>query len=1123
MKAVQKVTLSLLVAVVVFSLFSLFAFSGLFRVIESNFYDARVRSLLSSNLDADRTAIDSYNQANYSRFAAVLSNDSIRRIYSPNQSAEDIFNRANLFQKLEADYPGLLFVRFIDDRGNIHFSTLPADVLQKSTYQIAYKPLAQADRSLPANQLELAGPSDGKVIVGDGRLLYRLPAYDTLGERRGTAIFYVSAEDLAQYLVKRSLLSAGQDITLIPDRGILLNVNPEQETNLVAAVAKEWESSSAVGKERPVVKDSSGNQLVLFTAQSKSAGLIGTTVPQGEFSLNPTLRMLLSGSIFITTFLIAFLILNLRQDKLLVLSERIKRFQISFLKGYLESRQEIDWARWYRDLELRSLEVKREIKKGIGSLSKERELEVDKLIDKSWEDILSVLGKRVEQAQLAPIEVKGLEETIRRVLASAELKLPLREALPERVVQGGVGLRGSEAVSAAEVSTPRLEPARGGEPEEEEPAELEEVSELEAVEEEETARGVAGPEMQAAPLPPTQLPSEAVEAADEEIFELEPVEDEEEHAPEAPLTNPSVPGVEEVPEAFLEELPPVEEGPAEAAAVSQVPLPQASDRAGAAEAGSVAGPAAAAGAVQSSPGPREIDEYADLGLSEVEVLPDKQVAAAEIEELQPAEAGPSELPASALPAEGRKFAVAALDEVEALDLEAIFHGEELLADIDVFVEPAEEVESVEEILIEMERPPEREAVHKEERLEVAAGVGSHRLMDSIVEAIDELSLAGEPVLGEGTLLSASSGFSLLRGFTSSFERTAALAVPKDEVAELVEETAPLDLEEPLEELTMVEEGAETGSQPIEVASEAAIGELEPVEELSEGSGADGFGGTETLAEEAVPQSPIDFGAQVTLLANKKFIEIYTLSDISSMRFDQPEAVGVEGGLFKVREEIVRGAPSAEDSDFSSLVESVVSPPQAVAGEDEFGRFLAIPTVELTFDGMASRSRAVSGTGEGRRRTRAAAIADVITVEGLRYDAIRAQFRTSKLGVMKSLMRASQSVEAIYAAILLSAEGGLSTVHSLGLDERTASTLAFPSDDPVYVHLLSKRRLVYVRVPATGVPAFDDKLSAKDIRFMKGSIYLPIVFEGSSGYLFFGLKDTSRSIQDYLLSMLALAE
>ena len=1116
MKAVQKVSLSLLLAVVVFSLFSLFAYSGLFRVIESNFYDARVRSLLTSNLNAARTAIDSYDQANYSRFEAILANNSVRQIYSPNQSTEDIFNRANLFQKLEADYPGLLFVRFIDNRGNIHFSTLPADILQKGKYEISYKSLAQADRSLPASQLDLTGPSDRHVIVGDGRLLYRLPAYDTLGGRRGTAIFYVSAEDLTQFLVKRSLLSVGQSIALIAGRGILLNVNPDQDTNLVAAVRKDWESGSATVTERPVVEDSTGNELVLFTTESKSAGFVGTTVPRAAFSLNPTLRMLLSGSIFITTFLVAFLILNLRQDKLLVLSGRIKRFQISFLKGYLENRQDLDWARWYRDLELRSLEVKREIKKGIGSLSKEREREVDELIDKSWDDILSILGKRVEQEQLAPIEVKGLEETIRRVLASAELKLPFRGALPKKGAESGESPRSGEAAPLSNISAPRTDlPQEGVGAEEEEVAELEEVSELEPVEGEELSSEATGPAAQTVQFGRAVPASEAGEAPDEEIFELEPVEEEEGRTPGSPPALPTAPAGYTESEELLEELGAVDEESAGAA--SEGYMPTAADAV--AEAPEVAEATDEVRATESAP---EIDVFADLGLTEVDILPDKRDAAAEVEELESAEAESSESAGTAPPGGAEQFAWAALDEVEALDLEAIFHGEELLADIDVFDEPAEEVE---EVSPEAEALPVLDAVpvRDEERLEVTAGVGTHRPADSRWEAIDELSPAGEPASGEGTLISASSAFSLMRGFQGSFMRAAALTLPEDEVAELVEENAPFDLDEQIEEFEVAEEGAEIGSRPIEVAPEMGIAELEPVEDLGEEATAVGAAGTEVLSEEPPLQPSIDFGAQVTLLASKKFVEIYTLSDISSMRLDEPEAVGVEGGLFKVREEVVRGTAAAEDSDFSSLVESVVSPPSAAAGEDEIGRLLAIPTVELTFDGMASRPRGIGGHGDGQRRARAAAISDVITAEGLRYDAIRAHFRSSNLGVLKSLMRASQSVEAIYAAILLPSGGGLSALYSLGLDERTAAILAFASDDPVYVNLLSKRRLIYIRVPATGVPAFDDKLSAKDMRFMKGSIYLPIVYEGSSGYLFFGLKDTARSIQDYILSMLALAE
>ena len=208
MKAVQKVALSLLIAVVVFSLFSLFAFSGLFKLIESNFYDARVKLIVSGTLDASRIAVDAYNTANFDRFRAILADDSVKRIYSPNQSSDDIFNRSNLFEKLKADYPGLMYVRFIDDRGNIHFSTLGDDIQTSQTYEIVYKTLEKADPTVPLDSLQSTGESSSHILLdaAGSRFLYRLPAIDSLGERRGTAVFYVSARDLAANLIKRSLM-----------------------------------------------------------------------------------------------------------------------------------------------------------------------------------------------------------------------------------------------------------------------------------------------------------------------------------------------------------------------------------------------------------------------------------------------------------------------------------------------------------------------------------------------------------------------------------------------------------------------------------------------------------------------------------------------------------------------------------------------------------------------------------------------------------------------------------------------------------------------------------------------------------------------------------------------------
>ncbi len=1061
MKAVQKVALSLLIAVVVFSLFSLLAFSGLFKLVESNFYDARVSALELARLGEARGSVDGYNAGNYRLFRGILEDDSVRSVFSPNQSEDDILARENLFSKLEAEFPELLSVRIVDERGNVNFSTLEADVQSSGAQEIVYKPLDKADASLLAKSEQAPGTPSDRVIVdpAGGRLLYRLPAEDELGVRRGTALFSVGLKGLVDYLVKRSVIEPGQEVFAPSDAGILVGLGVRPEAGLLAAVGKAWQGGAA--KERPIVSSAHGERLILFTVPSRTDGYLGSLVAASQFLLSPGLQALLMSAIFVTTFLLAFLALNLRQDKMLVLSERVKRFQIGFLKGYLENKGELDWQRWYREIELRTGEVKQQIKRGVGRLTEEREQMIDKLIDKSWEEILSVIGKRVEAEESTRVEVKGLEETIRRVLGSVELRLPPQLAAP---------VRADERRGAAPAG-----------PVEEAVEELEEVTEPPADRAEEGG--------QAAAEEPEEALEEIEEADEAPAAEDRAVEATQAGAPErAALFAPSpVPRAEELGEA-LDELPPVSREDAHP---------------GVLEAKRAEAPGDSVGPALRPRGEaiEELEEAEDeeAPLSRPRALRTGDEAVTELEEHLEAE------PEEARAEDPRSFNWDALDDVEALDLEALFHGEELLADIDIFEEQVEEAQPVAEDRSEESEWPELEAVREGAPPSETLGV----------EAIAELPVQIEALEEESVLQPVGRGFSLYTGIAGS-QRVGGRSFPEQGFAALDD----VDQEPaPPEELVALDEEPQAPARPLggeeaEVIEEIpAAEEAEEAEELEAADDAPGaaddvpravrlpeeMGGTPVRApEEGAPHRGFESG--VRALIDRKRVEVYTLLEVKGMAPSKGGVVELGGGVLQVDEETVRSGGSGEDNAFRSLVDSVVSGDAAAGkGSEERG----------------------DGPAQARRR-RAEPRAVRLTDEGFDYGAFRSGFKAGAIGVMKSLMRVSQNADAIYAAILLPSEGRLVTEYSLGLEQRTASTLTFDERDPVYVEFLAKRRCLYVRIPTTGLGEFDRKISPKDLRFMQGSIYLPILLDGASGYLFFGLKDTTPAFPDYVARVLTPA-
>ncbi|MBN1686852.1 MAG: hypothetical protein JW852_09375, partial [Spirochaetales bacterium] len=422
MKSLVRFALSLLITVVLFALFTFIAFSGLFDYIESRFYDERVETLERQYVQAAVTVLDDFHEENLNRFRRLLQNSAVASIYNANQSREQISVTRNTFELLNIDYSDFIGARFIDGDGFIHFSTFPEDIQSSTDLAREYKRLLPAEGEFSLGDL-LANESDPEGLLIDanrGLFVYKLRFLS------GTALFYVSTRGLAPALVQGNVLDIGARYSLIHDQGILLRLESGIVTDLEERVRELWENEKGIAEFQPVAETESEVQLIVYAEVSPLSGKVGTIINEDRLEFTLGLKILLLASFFLTAFLIVFLLLSIRQDRMLVLSERIKRFQIEFLKGYVAKREEINWDLWKRDLGSRKEEIRKNIRKGIGKLKDDRVKEVDALIDKSWDEILDVIGARIEAAPSQQLEVRNLEDVIRRVVSDKSLLSAVR-------------------------------------------------------------------------------------------------------------------------------------------------------------------------------------------------------------------------------------------------------------------------------------------------------------------------------------------------------------------------------------------------------------------------------------------------------------------------------------------------------------------------------------------------------------------------------------------------------------------------------------------------------------------------------------------------------------------------
>ncbi|TCW61486.1 hypothetical protein [Treponema sp. J25] len=550
MSGAQKVIISLLIATLLGTIFAVVAFMGIFDTIEARFYNPRITQNIRDQVTLDAETTDQYITELEQRFERFLKEGALRRSFLTNQNREDILERERLSNALMETTAGLQSIRCIDSNGKrIHYSTLKEDILRQDAQSIAYKNYGENERDVPYEQIHRA-TGDSPLIRFDGtfdRILIAYPFFDDLEVYKGTILFTLSSRGLVEHLVQTGRLKIGEDVALIGNPGGLITLFPHNaEQNLSETVQSAW--TQGILGPIPLISGTTATRFVLVSVKSPRGFFVGRIVPSQFFEFPWIFKGILLLSFYSTVFLITLIILNLRQDNLSLIYQRLKRLQLALLQEYLEKKQEIDWNRWLQELEQRRDEIRKELTRGLKK-KKRKAPDIDALIDKSWDEILSALGAKKEQSPTITWDEKKLQEIFERVLAS---KLPLYLT--------GTGAGGTAAlqqrVTAPKAPTPLPKKTAPGAYHTADTTGAEPVEELDSLEE--------------LPDADSETEPEALESI-EEVAPIEEVANLEDTAPIEEVEN-----LEEVPPAeeaeSPEEVTPVEEaeGLEEVASVEEV-------------------------------------------------------------------------------------------------------------------------------------------------------------------------------------------------------------------------------------------------------------------------------------------------------------------------------------------------------------------------------------------------------------------------------------------------------------------------------------------------------------------------------------------------------------------------
>ena len=532
----QKAALSLLISVLLFGGFTALTYTGLFDLIEARFYNPSITSSLTNTISRNAEAIDNYLVDLQTQFSGTMKDHAIKRSFLPDQRSEDIFERSRVYGLLLESVSGLQWIRFIDSGGlRIHFSTYGPDILQQDRNSISYHNYNGSP--FPYEKIAVAANAAPKFSFDEeaDRIIFSFPFYDSFEVYRGTAIFSLSVRAITDKLINEGRIKAGQDISIISNpQGFLSGMSTTIEKALAAEVASLWREGDF--KLPRLTSPDSNTSLALISVKTSQGFFVGRLVNEDVFSFPQTMKIILLASFFVTVYLSIFLLFNIRQDSVTIVQNRLKQLQISLIEQYYERKGDVDWSRWSRELEQRRDEIGDQLKRGI-AVRGHKKSDIDALVDKSWDELISVIGGRKDTT----LDEEKLQIILNRILAA----LPGTTSPVPISPQSGSGkvepLEELEDVEAVEEVTAEAEPLEDleeieeVEAVEEVTAEAEPLEELEEIEEVEAVEEITAEEIPVVEIIPleTEAEEETVEELDELVEFPEPEETKSIETPDA--------------------------------------------------------------------------------------------------------------------------------------------------------------------------------------------------------------------------------------------------------------------------------------------------------------------------------------------------------------------------------------------------------------------------------------------------------------------------------------------------------------------------------------------------------------------------------------------------------------
>ena len=337
MRTAQKTALTLLIAIVVTAVFAAFAYTGLFRVFETGFFSERVELDQKSRLQDSSSFVETWLDDTSARFDAISRERVFQSVFSLTQRDTEIQGRSSTIDSLRERLDGFEGLRIIDYEDRIQYSSYAGDISSQTTGERRlYRNWSQI-----AESFDLPPIDEGASVQFDEetqRFIFLTPVEDRAFASRGWMLVWMSTKGLEDSLASEGFISPGSQVSLVEALGLVLDIREEQFALVKGAIREIWSLENL--DSFALLAESGADRFWLVTLVTQNGVNIGKLVPGQILGFTPSIQILLVASVFAASSLLIFLLLNIRQDRTLVLQGRIKKLQVNLLRDWLENHEE---------------------------------------------------------------------------------------------------------------------------------------------------------------------------------------------------------------------------------------------------------------------------------------------------------------------------------------------------------------------------------------------------------------------------------------------------------------------------------------------------------------------------------------------------------------------------------------------------------------------------------------------------------------------------------------------------------------------------------------------------------------------------------------------------------------